>query len=174
MRRSTFAIGRDSIGRREIGLLPSGAPALDAAGRARCRATAGLTTDERPRLKQLERENFELKRANDILRKSFGVFRAGEARPPSEMTLAFIDQDRAAYGVTTICGVLPIAPSTHLRHEALERDSARRSRRARDDEQLRTIIRRIWSESPGVWTAQGMTAKMGRENLRVARCRVRR
>src|SRR6266581_2666632 len=29
----------------------------------------GLTTDERQRLKQLERENFELKRANEILRR---------------------------------------------------------------------------------------------------------
>ena len=31
---------------------------------------AGLTTDERQRLKQLERENFELRRANEILKKA--------------------------------------------------------------------------------------------------------
>jgi transposase len=30
----------------------------------------GLTTDDRTRLKQLERENFELRRANEILRKA--------------------------------------------------------------------------------------------------------
>jgi transposase len=30
----------------------------------------GLTTDERQRLKQLERENLELKRANEILKKA--------------------------------------------------------------------------------------------------------
>jgi transposase len=30
----------------------------------------GLTTEERQRLKQLERENFELRRANEILRKA--------------------------------------------------------------------------------------------------------
>jgi transposase len=30
----------------------------------------GLTTEERARLKQLERENFELRRANEILRKA--------------------------------------------------------------------------------------------------------
>src|ERR671919_2797683 len=30
----------------------------------------GLSTDERQRLKQLERENFELRRANEILRKA--------------------------------------------------------------------------------------------------------
>ena len=34
----------------------------------------GLTTDERQRLKQLERENFELKRANEILRKASAFF----------------------------------------------------------------------------------------------------
>src|SRR5918993_5151716 len=39
----------------------------------------GLTTDERTRLKQLERENFELKRANEILRK------AGRMRHVPEM-----------------------------------------------------------------------------------------
>ena len=38
----------------------------------------GLTTDERARLKQLERENFELKRANDILRKASAFFAQAE------------------------------------------------------------------------------------------------
>jgi transposase len=31
---------------------------------------AGLSTSDRDRLKQLERENFELRRANEILRKA--------------------------------------------------------------------------------------------------------
>ena len=35
---------------------------------------AGLTTDERARMKELERENRELKRANDILRKASAFF----------------------------------------------------------------------------------------------------
>ena len=34
----------------------------------------GLTTDERTRLKQLERENFELKRANEILKTASAYF----------------------------------------------------------------------------------------------------
>jgi transposase len=37
----------------------------------------GLTTDERKRLKELERENFELRRANEIL-KSASAFLAAE------------------------------------------------------------------------------------------------
>ena len=38
----------------------------------------GLTTDERTRLKQLERENVELKRANEILRKASAFFAQAE------------------------------------------------------------------------------------------------
>ena len=39
---------------------------------------AGLTTEERARLKQLERENRELKRANEILRKASAYFAQAE------------------------------------------------------------------------------------------------
>jgi transposase-like protein len=38
----------------------------------------GLATDERERLKTLERENRELKRANEILRKASAFFAAAE------------------------------------------------------------------------------------------------
>lgn len=38
----------------------------------------GLTTDERARLKQLERENRELKQANEILRKASAYFAQAE------------------------------------------------------------------------------------------------
>jgi len=38
----------------------------------------GLTTEERQRLKQLERENRELKRANEILRKASAYFAQAE------------------------------------------------------------------------------------------------
>ena len=39
---------------------------------------AGVTTSERERLKELERENFELKRANEILRKASAYFAQAE------------------------------------------------------------------------------------------------
>jgi transposase len=39
---------------------------------------AGLTSDERQRLKQLERENFELRRANEILKKASAYFAQAE------------------------------------------------------------------------------------------------
>jgi transposase len=48
-------------------------------GRNRCAGERpGLTTDERQRLKQLERENFELKRANEILKKAAAFFAQAE------------------------------------------------------------------------------------------------
>jgi transposase len=38
----------------------------------------GLTTDERAELKRLQRENFELKRANEILKKASAYFAQAE------------------------------------------------------------------------------------------------
>ena len=38
----------------------------------------GLTTDERTELKRLQRENFELKRANEILKKAAAFFAQAE------------------------------------------------------------------------------------------------
>jgi transposase len=38
----------------------------------------GLTTDERARMKQLERENRELRQANEILRKASAYFAQAE------------------------------------------------------------------------------------------------
>jgi transposase len=39
---------------------------------------SGLTSDERARLKQLEKENFELRRANEILKKASASFAQAE------------------------------------------------------------------------------------------------
>ena len=46
----------------------------------------GLTTDERARLKALERENFELRRANEILKKRrrFSLRRSSTADPSEQ------------------------------------------------------------------------------------------
>ena len=38
----------------------------------------GVSTDERQRVKELERENLELRRANEILRKAAAFFAAAE------------------------------------------------------------------------------------------------
>jgi transposase InsO family protein len=88
--------------------------------------------------------------------------------------VAFIDDHRGTYGVEPICRVLPIAPSTYFRRKAEQRDPTKRSARAQQDEVLRAIIRRIWQEHHHVYGPRKVWKQMGRENLRAARCRVRR
>src|SRR5436309_7334660 len=79
------------------------------------------------------------------------TFRPGGARPPSEVMVAFIDDHRKTFGVEPICQVLPIAPSTYFRHKAEQRDPTKRSARARRDEVLRAIIRRLWQDNHRVY-----------------------
>ena len=56
----------------------------------------------------------------------------------------FIDDHRGEHGVEPICDVLPIAPFTYYHHLMKRADPARRSDRARRDEDLRPEIRRIF------------------------------
>ena len=86
----------------------------------------------------------------------------------------FIDDHRRVYGIEPICRVLPIAPSTYFRYKAQQRDPTKRSTRAQRDDELRAIIRRIWTEHHQVYGPRKVWKQMGRENLRAARCRVRR
>ena len=86
----------------------------------------------------------------------------------------FIDDHRQTYGVEPICRVLPIASSTYFRRRAEERDPTKRAARAQQDAVLQAIIRRIWNEHHQVYGPRKVWRQMGREGLRVARCRVRR
>ena len=88
--------------------------------------------------------------------------------------MAFIDDHRKTFGVEPICRVLPIAPSTYFRRKAEQRDPSRRSARVQHDEVFRAVIRRIWEENHRVYGPRKVWKQMGREQLRVARCRVRR
>jgi transposase InsO family protein len=88
--------------------------------------------------------------------------------------VAFIDAHREVHGVESICTLLSIAPSTYFRHKAHAADPTRRSARALRDEDLRAIIRRIWTENHQVYGPRKVWKQMGREGLRAARCRVRR
>jgi hypothetical protein len=51
--------------------------------------------------------------------------------------VAFIDAQRAAYGVEPICAVLPIAPSTYYKAKARQADPTRLPPRAQRDAELR-------------------------------------
>jgi len=88
--------------------------------------------------------------------------------------VAFIDAHREIHGVESICTLLPIAPSTYFRRKAEQRDPTKRSARAQADDVLQAIIRRIWNENQQVYGPRKVWKQMGREQLRAARCRVRR
>ena len=101
----------------------------------------------RDRLKALERENRELRQANEILRKASRVFCPGGARPPVQAMIAFIDEHREAYGVEPICRVLPIAPSTYHAHAARRADPAQAAGASQARCHSEAEIRRVFEEN---------------------------
>ena len=96
-----------------------------------------LTTSERERLKLLERENRELRKANEILKSAFGVFREGARRDPAEVS-AFVDQERERFAVELICRTLGVSLSAYY-----QRATGERSARAVEDERLLERIRAL-------------------------------
>ena len=133
----------------------------------------GLTTDERERLKALERENKGLRRANEILKTASAFFRPGGARPQTQEMITYIDDHKDRYGVEPICKVLPIAPSTYYEHKAREQDPDRRIDRAKRDDMLKPEIERIWLENFRVYGARKVWLQLNREAIEVARGRHR-
>ncbi|QHP66022.1 IS3 family transposase [Bradyrhizobium sp. LCT2] len=134
---------------------------------------AGVPTEMAEKLKALERENRELRQANEILRKA-SAFCDGGARPPVQAMIAFIDDHRGAHGVEPICKVLPIAPSTYHAHVAKRRDPAKLSVRAKQDARLKIEVRRVFEENFSVYGARKVWRQLKREGFDVARCTVSR
>ncbi|WP_229023000.1 IS3 family transposase [Actinomarinicola tropica] len=133
----------------------------------------GITTDERARMRELERENKELRRANEILKAASGFLRGG-ARPPVQALIEFIDAHRQRFGVEPICRVLSehgcgIAPNTYW--VAKKRPPSARATR---DRELTEEIARVHAENLSVYGADKIWAQLNREGTRVARCTVER
>src|SRR5262249_30041974 len=103
-----------------------------------------------------------------------GVFRAGGARPPSEVVVSFIDAHRDAYGVEPICAVLPIAPSVYYERRARRRDPDRCPPRVHRDAELGGPIRRVWQENREVYGVRKVWQQLRRERRSIARCTVAR
>ncbi|RSX88911.1 IS3 family transposase [Sphingomonas koreensis] len=135
---------------------------------------AGVPSDVADRMKALERENRELRQANEILRKASAYFCDGGARPPSEVMVSFIDAHRKVYGVEPICRVLPIAPSTYHAHTARRIEPTKRSARARRDDALGPEVRRVFEENFRVYGVRKVWRQLRREGLDVGRCTVAR
>ena len=86
----------------------------------------------------------------------------------------FIDAHRDAYGVESICTVVPIAPSTYFWHKARHADPTRRSARVQRDDGWRREIQRVWDDNQQVYGPRKVWRQLRRDGHRVARCTVGR
>ncbi|MDM9299253.1 IS3-like element IS1203 family transposase [Escherichia coli] len=134
----------------------------------------GLTTAERQRLKELERENRELRRSNDILRQASAYFGEGGVRPPLEKMMPLLDKLREQYGVGPVCSELHIAPSTYYHCQQQRHHPDKRSARAQHDDWLKREIQRVYDENHQVYGVRKVWRQLLREGIRVARCTVAR
>nr|WP_181655151.1 IS3 family transposase [Escherichia coli] len=134
----------------------------------------GLTTAERQRLKELERENRELRRSNDILRQASAYFGEGGVRPPLEKMMPLLDKLREQYGVGPLCSELHIAPSTYYHCQQQRHHPDKRSARAQRDDWLKKEIQRVYDENHKVYGVRKVWHQLLREGIRVARCTVAR
>ncbi|QUR17345.1 IS3 family transposase [Escherichia coli] len=134
----------------------------------------GLTSAERQRLKELERENRELRRSNDILRRASAYFGEGGVRPPLEKMMPLLDKLREQYGVGPVCSELHIAPSTYYHCQQQRHHPDKRSARAQHDDWLKREIQRVYDENHQVYGVRKVWRQLLREGIRVARCTVAR
>ncbi|MCS2055073.1 IS3 family transposase [Escherichia coli] len=134
----------------------------------------GLTTAERQRLKELERENRELRRSNDILRQASAYFGEGGVRPPLKKMMPLLDKLREQYGVGPLCSELHIAPSTYYHCQQQRHHPDKRSARAQRDDWLKKEIQRVYDENHKVYGVRKVWRQLLREGIRVARCTVAR
>ncbi|WP_432264227.1 IS3 family transposase [Escherichia coli] len=134
----------------------------------------GLTSAERQRLKELERENRELRRSNDILRQASAYFCEGGVRPPLEKMMPLLDKLREQYGVGPVCSELHISPSTYYHCQQQRHHPDKRSARAQHDDWLKREIQRVYDENHQVYGVRKVWRQLLREGIRVARCTVAR
>ncbi|HAV6906018.1 TPA: IS3 family transposase, partial [Escherichia coli] len=134
----------------------------------------GLTTAERQRLKELERENRELRRSNDILRQASAYFAKAEFDRLWKKLMPLQDKLREQYGVGPLCSELHIAPSTYYHCQQQRHHPDKRSARAQRDDWLKKEIQRVYDENHKVYGVRKVWRQLLREGIRVARCTVAR
>ncbi|EHC1666595.1 IS3 family transposase [Escherichia coli] len=134
----------------------------------------GLTSAERQRLKELERENRELRRSNDILRQASAYFAKAEFDRLWLKMMPLLDKLREQYGVGPVCSELHIAPSTYYHCQQQRHHPDKRSARAQHDDWLKREIQRVYDENHQVYGVRKVWRQLLREGIRVARCTVAR
>ncbi|QJZ88289.1 IS3 family transposase [Escherichia coli O157:H7] len=134
----------------------------------------GLTSAERQRLKELERENRELRRSNDILRQASAYFAKAEFDRLWKKLMPLLDKLREQYGVGPVCSELHIAPSTYYHCQQQRHHPDKRSAHAQHDDWLKKEIQRVYDENHQVYGVRKVWRQLLREGIRVARCTVAR
>lgn len=86
--------------------------------------------------------------------------------------IAFIDDQRAVYGVDSICRILPIAPSTYNHRLACLADPSKASARHQRDTELRPEIKPGWDEKYQIYGGRKAWHQLKREGLDLALCTV--
>ncbi|MCT1891860.1 IS3 family transposase, partial [Brevibacterium luteolum] len=136
----------------------------------------GMTSDDKQRITDLEKEVRELRRANEILRKASALFCPGGARPPLTDIDGFIDDHRHEFGVEPICRTLSqtgvqVAASSYYARKTRP-VSARKQADAKWDDR----IRKVHSDNRGLFGARKVWVMLRRlyPNEPIARCTVER
>jgi|JI10StandDraft_1071094.scaffolds.fasta_scaffold01370_9 transposase len=100
----------------------------------------GPTTAEQQRVKELDREVREVRRANEILKLASAFFAQAELD-----RRLIVEAHRDRLGVEPICKALQVAPSAYWREAARRRDPALCPPRRRSDAALLPEIERVWN-----------------------------
>ncbi|MFJ7063624.1 IS3 family transposase [Streptomyces microflavus] len=128
-----------------------------------------LTSAEQDELRQLRKENAELRRTNEILKAASVFFCPGDRPSPDEAEQVIDHLRQKGLGVDPVCRVLELSPSTYFARKKRPK-SARRLR----DETLMPLIEEIHAESGGTYGARRITRALRRKGVVVARCTVER
>ena len=107
-----------------------------------------MTASDAERIAQLERDNKELRRADIAVGLSFS---RGGARPPSEVIVNYIEQQKDEFGVEPICAALSsaelsVAPNTY--YAAVTQPPSARVVR---DAGLKVVIAKVRNDIYGVY-----------------------
>ncbi|HKA02870.1 MAG TPA: IS3 family transposase [Acidimicrobiales bacterium] len=134
----------------------------------------GVPSSVEARIKELERENAELRRANEILKTASAFFGRGGARPPTALIVDYVDAHRDRFGVEPICRVLTehelaIAPSTYYAHKACPV-----SRADCDDAHLANAALDVWRANRSLYGADKLATAMRKVGYDLGRDQVAR
>ncbi|WP_245854530.1 IS3 family transposase [Flavimobilis soli] len=131
--------------------------------------TPGVSSAEAQRVRELEQENRELRRANEVLKRAASFF-GGGARPPLPEVVAFIDAnkddlvDGRRLGVELICRLLQVAPSSYY----AAKTRAPSARALRDEELIPRLVE-LWEMNYRVYGVRKLWKAARRARIVIGR-----